>query len=274
MSSTTTKASKATESFKDYFDSLALYEWWEQFTTSFNDNGTFKYQTVHQFIKVKAKNEKQRKFLWYILGPAIVLEGDETNGHSDYSAFKQFDWADKREQGFWYSNANTEKLKQEATKAYGAMDEVRAVGKVNLDDICRIKTILDQLDREYGGQLNIPSFSSKENALRIATYTSLRSQLQIQLHSAQLMYAKTRGVDMNQLSELVAVAGASILGTLSGHVGKEDPALTAKIGTMDKLRDMLLTKSTNYEMPLPDKDMEAIIKDTGRIIHIDQKKVQ
>ena len=271
---TKTKATKKRElTLKEYFDSIDFAEWWEEFATSFQKNGTFKYPTVYSFTKSKAKSKRHKDFLWWVLGPKVELHKDEVIGHKEFESFPQYDWADKREIGFWYSSKNTEAIKKEAQRSFSAMDEVRAIGKLNLDDVGRLKTVIDQLDREYAGQLQLSNLSAKENILRVETYISLRSKFQDLLHRAQVMYAKTRGVDMSQLDSLLAITGSSILGTIAGKA-QDDPAQTKKLGIIDSLNQMMLSKANAYRMDLPDKDAETIIKDMGKLVVLDKKKVQ
>lgn len=255
---------------QEYYESLDLYAMWEKFSLSYEENGQHKYITVHSFIRKFTKDEKKREFLWWILGPT---GGQPRN--PEFAKYQQFDWDDKRGRQFWCSSAKIENIKREATARMSSIDEVKAIGAFNLDDMSRIKVLCDQLDSEFGGRLQLPNLSAKENDLRLNNYLALRQKLQAMLHDAQMMFAKTRSMDMSQLAEMLAVVGPSMIGQISS-TQQVDENTQRKLNTFNDITQMMLAKSSSWGIDLPDKDMEKIIKKASEptTIVVDKKKVQ
>jgi hypothetical protein len=251
---------------KDYFESIDLYSWWEQFSLSFAENGQHKYITVHSFIKAKTSDPKKREFLWWVLGPK---EGEPRN--KEFKTYPQFDWQNKRGNEFWLSNQKVEDIKHAASSRMNAIDEVRATGEFNLDSLGRLQILLHQLDSEYAGRLNLPNLSAKENSIRLNEYFSLRSKLQGQLHDAQMMFARTRSVDMAQLESLLQVVGPSLIGQITGNTNQVDPATQRKLDAFTDMSTMMLEKANAWNIKLPDADAEKIIRKASSPITIDRK---
>jgi len=260
-------AAKKHERLLDYFNSLNLESWWEQFSMSYTDSGQLKFATVHQFITSKTKDKRKYDFLWWILGPPC----DEPR-NPEHAPFKQFDWQAKRNNGYWTSSEKLNKIKADVSRCNSAFDEVKAIGAFNLDEMVRFKLMADQLDAEYAGRLNLPNLSAKENSIRLNEYINLKMKLQGLMHNAQQMFAKTRSVDFSALSEMLAIAGTAMLGTMS-NTAQVDPEVQRQLDQMQSLNKMMLAKSNTYQMDLPDKDANEIIKNINNTITINRKKV-
>lgn len=262
------KKHKTGSSLHDYFESLDFISWWEDFTQSFTENGQLKYFSVSAFIKAKTKDVKKREFLWWILGKKV--NDGEIPRNKDFAKYPQFDWDAQREKGFWYSNSNIENIKLAASNKMSSIEEVRAIGKFNLDDMGRIKALCDQLDREFGGRLNLPGLSAKENVLRLTNYLHLRQTLQSQLHNAQSMFAKTRSVDMDALEGVLSVIGPTLLGTVANADKQLAPEIQQKVDLFESLTSMQMKKAAKWQMELPDRAMQQAVN--GKTITIDKKK--
>lgn len=259
------KASNKIFKLEEYFESLDLYDWWEKFSLTFQENGQHKYITVHSFIKSRTSDKRKAAFLWWVLGPKA-----DTPRYPEFAKFQQFDWEHKREKGFWLDNGKIKEIKQAATSRMSSLDEVKATGAFNLDDMGNVKKLLDQLDSEFGGRLQLPNLSAKENDLRLNNYLSLRGKLQGMLHSAQEMFAKTRNLDMSQLAEMMAIVGPSMIGQMSNE-SKVSPEEQKKIDTFSELTMMLTRKSAMAGIPMPDADMDKIVKKASSPMVIDRK---
>lgn len=260
------KTRKPAKSLQDYYESIDFYGWWEDFSLTYSENGQHKYITVHSFIKKKTSDTNKRAFLWWILGPK-----DGEPRKAEYKTFPQFDWEYKRGVEFWCSNKNIEDIRTAASNRASGIDEVKAIGSFNLDSMTRIKMLSDQLDREFGGRLQLPNLSAKENDIRLNNFLSLRSKLQAMLHSEQMMFAKTRSVDMAQLDALLQVIGPSLIGQVTTDA-KLDADTQAKVNAFGSLNQMILQKASDWSLKLPDKDMEDIVRKGSKPMLIDRKQ--
>lgn len=269
MAKTTKKQkSKAASSSREskYVDSIDFRSWWESFRFDINKNGTQKYKTVWQFITTRTKVGWQRDLLYWMLGPKV--EGDPA---SPYSKFEQFDWDDKLKKGVWYASDNIEKLHRSLDAKHNAMSKLAELGGVNVDFIARLQNILATIDSEFGGRLQLPDLSRKANEARIDLYMKLNRQVLDMLREAQVMYGKTQGVDLVQLTQFIGMFGkgmgqvagmGQILGlNTSDAVSEED---SKHKDAFSKILDMVVTKSANYDLQLPDKKMEEILVDSRK----------
>jgi hypothetical protein len=244
---------------QNYYESLDLQTWWEQFTTKCNENGTLKYPTVWSFISAKTKDKKQRSFLWWLLGPKGESE--------EYKKYPQFDWEDRKEKGHWYNSTNVDKLKKEVKAHTNALDALREVGKVNIDFISRLVHLAQEIDREYLGRLFLPELSQKENTFRVKTYTNLLGDLQLMMDRAQIMFGRTQGMDLERLDTFLEMFGkgmsqaAAQMGFVNAKTidAEVDPSRSA----MQKVMEMVMAKKAAFDLDLPDPEMDEIISNTS-----------
>jgi hypothetical protein len=251
---------------QEYLGSLDLREWWEVFATSMNKNGTQKFPTVWSFIKAKAKHKWQRHFLYWLLGPKA------SEGKSNYSAFPQYDWESKRDNGFWYSSKNIENLRAEIKRKDTSFARLQTAGESLIDDLAELSELQKQISREFGPRLFLDNLKSDENASRVSLYLTMKRQVQeMKAHLLQT-FAKTQGMDMNQLSnflELFAHGMGSAASAQLGYGGgakqlegsKEEKQYNSVLG---QLCDMTLRKSAELELALPDSEAERIVQETVR----------
>lgn len=260
------KVKKKHDSYRTYFDSLDLSEWWDEFANTFEKNGTQKFQTVYSFIKTKTKDKKKRDFLWWILGPKL----EDTTGHA-LANYSQYDWQEKRERGFWHSSANVEELRKTVKRQHSSLEQVRELGKVNIDFLATLKNVSDQIDREYNGQIFLKSLSAKENAARARLYIELKKDLSEMIKEVQLVFAKTQGVDMERIEGMLQIIGPAMMQRIFGvSDGEQEPQ--GRGGLQDvagKLTKMLMNKAVDYEMTLPDESMNtAVTKEAPVLINV------
>jgi hypothetical protein len=252
------KKSKTKDRLEEYFSSLDFTDLWESFSTDCNENGTLKYATVWSFVKAKTKESWKQKFLYWILGP--IGTSDE------YKKYDQFDFDKRRENGHWYNSANASKLANEVKKHNNALESLREVGKVNISFISRLENLAKEIDREYSGRLFLPNLSAKENTLRAANYTQLLDRLQQMMGQAQIMYGRTQGMDLERLDQFFAMFGqgmgqaAAQMGLASG--GKIIEGQTPASAAITKIADMIAQKAANFELELPDSDMNDIVTES------------
>lgn len=262
---------KTNSKLASYDSSLDYQSMWESFCNSTNKNGTQKYKTVWSFIKAKTKTDWQQKFLWWRIGP----KADEIN--AAYKDFSQYDWEAKRERGFWHSDTNIVQLKNEIANKNNALSKIAQVGQLNLDMMSQLKNVIDQLNREYGNQLFLPELDVKENALRLKLFLATHREVAELLQMYQLTFAKTQGIDIQNLSDFLAMfqggmanaagnnAAANALGFGSG---KQIDAESEDSAAMRQIASMMIKKAAKQGLPLPDPEMENII-----VMRNDKRKV-
>jgi hypothetical protein len=241
-----------------YYDRIDFAEWYEEFVNATNKNGTPKFKTVHAFIKSKIKdNQKKRyKVLWWILGPKIEVGIDEVAPFD----LPQFDWLQKRERGHWYSSENIDGLKNDVNRAASSIEQVAGLGKVNLEQISRLRELQKLVDQEYA-QLFIPELSAKENQLRVRDYLSILERIQLLSSQAQEQFAKTKSVDMRNISEFLQMFGQSMQRQVLGNkaIQEEDKDAVGRRNIAGLLVDMVMKKAVSHELPLPDEAMKEIV---------------
>lgn len=263
------RGSKPTGSSKEdkleaFVDSLDLMTMWESFAHSFNSNGTTKYKTVWSYISSYTKNTKDREVLYWLLGPKVDI------GDNERPKFKlvQYDWEEKRKKGFWYSSENIETLTADIHRKASAYESVRQAGKVNVDIIVMLNGLLKQLEDEFGGRLFLPDLSMKENTMRAQLYMGLVEKITTISNQAQLMYARSQGMDLERLDEFYSMFGTAMGKTAATLMGTKQEELGDGKGShhlqsmFSKVVEMTTSKALEYAMPLPN-DLAAAIKEVS-----------
>jgi hypothetical protein len=246
--------SRKGDSISAYFKAIDFAEWWDEFALAVLKNGSPKFKTIFQFVKTKAKSQKQKEFLWWILGPKV-----KENGQHPYSAYDQWDWEEKRDKGFWFSSQNIENLRAEVKRKHSSMEAIRTMGQINIDFIGQLIEVSNQLDREYLGQLTLPNLTAAQNEARINLYLSTKKQIQQMLNEAQLMYSKTQGVDVQRLESFLNVFGTRMADTLAGvSSDSEQGSRPSMLRTAEQFTKMLAGKAENYDLSIPAKVEEEL----------------
>jgi hypothetical protein len=250
---------------KVYLGSLDLKEWWEEFATASNKNGTQKFPTVWTFIKHKAKHGWQRDFLYWLIGPPA------SEGKSPYPETPQYDWATKRERGFWYSSENIEHLKSEIKRKDTSFARLQTAGESLLDDLAELSELQKQISKEFGGRLFLEKNTAEENSARAHLYLEMRQRVQEMKAHVLQTFAKTQGMDMNQLSNFLELfangMGAAASQQLGYGGGKYLPDGDGKgesgsyNSVLRQLCDATLKKAADLELELPSEG-QTIIKET------------
>ena len=240
-----------------YVDSLDFNAMWESFANSFNENGTPRYRTVWSFITKQTKDAKERDILYWMLGPRVEIE----KGQKPKYSLEQYDWEDKRQKGFWFSSKNIENLKTDIHNKASAYESVRQAGRVNVDTIAMLNNLLRQLETEFGGRILLPNLTTKENMLRANLYMNLLERITKLSTDAQLMYAKSQGLDLENLDAFFQLFGAQMgktAATLMGQKAELADKTNPLQAQFSKVVEMVTTKATEFSLPLPDNLAQAI----------------
>lgn len=258
------------DKIEDFVNSLQLNEMWEEYAHGFNSNGTPKYKTVWSYISKFTKVPRERDILYWMLGPKVILEDEQIPKYK----LEQYDWEARRQQGFWYSSKNIETLKSDISRKASAYESVKQAGKVNVDTIAMLNGLLRQLDEEFGGRLFLPDLSMKENTLRAQLYMMLVEKITTISNQAQLMYARTQGLDLERLDQFFSMFGTSMGRTASMLMGQTLEADSSGINPLTKqyakVVEMVTAKASEYDLPIPD-DIAAAIQEVQQEV-VQEKK--
>lgn len=243
----------------DYVNSLDLVNMYEEFTQSFNDNGTPKYKTIWSYITAFTKDAKKRDILYWLLGPKVTIEKGQIAKYD----LDQYDWESKRRNGFWFTSDNIENLKQDIHSKASAYASVKEAGKVNLDTIAVLNGLLKQVLDEFGGGIFLSKLSIKENAFRAQLLLQLIEKITSISNNAQLMYARTQGLDLERLDQFFQLFGTSMGRTAALLMGNqlessEDDKNNQLQKQFSQVVKMVTQKSTEYELPIPTDIADAI----------------
>jgi hypothetical protein len=255
------KATAKLDKLETFVDALDLQSMWEDFCNTFNDNGTQTYKTIWAYISKFTKDAKHRDILYWMLGPAVDIKPGEVGKYK----LDQYDWETKRKNGYWYEDSNIKELQAQIHHKASAYDSIREAGKVNVGTITMLHKLLQQLEDEFGGRLFLPKLSMKENAFRATLYMQLLERITNISRDAQLMYAKTQGLDLNQLDAFFQMFGNQMGKTANMLMGQkaelEDVGDNHLKKTFGQAISMVMSKAQEFDMPLPD-DLAAAIKET------------
>jgi hypothetical protein len=246
---------------KLFFRNINWAEWWEDWYTSLNEHGGYRYQKLRDFIRARAKSEEQRRFLFWYLG-----EEDEQDSHErsvyPFATCPQ-DWLRRRAQSGYLSETNLIKFGAEIRRRMGALAALKEVGdRVILNSLARAEKMAQQLDEEMGGRLFLPQLSAEGNAARAQLYLGLHGKLLNHKKQAQDMYARAHGVNFDDMAGLMSLMQASVI---SSTPDRQDPRQRA----LQAMSDLMVEKATRLKLPLPE-DAEAIIVDASEVV--EQKK--
>jgi hypothetical protein len=128
-----------------------------------------------------------------------------------------------------------------------------------------MENLAQQLDAAMGGTLFVEGLDLKANMSRAEAYVSLHERLLNMIGTAQAMYAKSHGInfdDMNGFAALVA-GTAMAAAQLEGGDKKEKPEELA----ISALVKMTMAKASRFKnLPLPEDAEASIIEATSTVV--------
>jgi hypothetical protein len=240
---------------------------WEDWYLSVGTEGQFKYRFIRTFVKVIGESMEQRRFLNWYLGPKI--DSDPDTLRYPYVADGPVDWAEKRKSGGWFTHKNLTVLGKEITRRMNALDALREAGnQCTLSSLVRAEQLAQRLDEEFRGSFFLPGLSLHSNQERAELYVSLHTKLLDLKAKAQDLYAKSHGVNFEDMSGLVRLMEATAMASAQAQLieGKQPTKMEA---ALNKFVQMTMAKASRYDLPLP-TDIEASV--TEVVTAIDAKK--
>lgn len=251
--------SKVLTDMSYYFRSVDWAEYWEEWFLGVKPDGSRKYIRLRDFIAAHAESKEQETFLIWYLGPET--ENSKIEG-KDYLRFAPapVDWIAHRKSGGWFTNANMRLLSADITRRMNALECLREAGnKVSLHAYLRAGQLAAQIDEAFKGAIFLPGLTMNDNAQRAKLYMELQERALKLQGKAQSLYARSHGVNFDDMAGLVKIMEASALSAqqqalISGAA--ETPVQAALRGIVE----MTVIKAHRYGLKLP-PDAEAKIVD-------------
>lgn len=245
-------------------------QWWEEWFTSIQADGKYLYTTIRGFAKTKTKIKAQEQFIRWYLGPKPE-EKPEENTESPYPwcVSGPLDWMEKRKSGGWFTDSSIRDFGKEIRRRMTALEALREAGNgVTLNSLVRAEQLAQELDRSFKGRMFLDSLSWDANLVRARAYINLHNDILGMKARAQDLYAKSHGVNFDDMSGLtVLLQAAAIGGATSGDEDKRGKA------ALSSVVDMMLRKSQKYDMELPPGAVE-VLSEAVEKEHAKKKNVQ
>ena len=235
---------------------------WDSWYLTLRENGSPRYKTIRQFAKAKSRNIEQQRFLEWYLGPPLTDPAtgelvDDPKADKYKFAKKPQDWKLKRDTHGWYSESAIKTVSREITHRTQALDKLAAAGdSITLNSLARMEQLAQRLDKEFRGRFFADNLSWDQNEKRAQLYVSLHQKLLGMIGKAQDIYAKSHGINFDDMEGFAHIIAASI----SVRSQVEGGAKTQVQGLLEQFAQMTIAKSVKHKLPLP-VDYEAKIVD-------------
>jgi len=245
---------KTLDDMRAFHNSISWTEWWEDFFLGIDDRGHFKYCHIGAFSTYKARNDAQRRYLQWYLGP----DTDEPNPL--YPWARPQNWIAKRISGGWYSDKSVKAFAQSIQARVLSLEAIRESGdKLILTSWTRIKMLDDQIDASFNGRLMLDNLSDEDNERRTKLYLELKSKVLSLQERYFNLYTKANGINFDDQGLGDILASAVIKAKQIGEVAERSRTSIV----VEKLIDNVLDKSHRFGVALPDDVTRTIIDVTS-----------
>lgn len=242
-----------------YFRGTDWSDLWQRWYLSVDGENERKYKSLREFCKDIAESKEQKHFLLWYLGPKPE-EGEVDLEAPKYKFIPDgpVDWVKRRNSGGWFTEGNLKAFGMEITRRMNALDALREAGKITLHSLVRAEQLAQRLDEAFNGTFFIPGMTLEGNEKRAKLYLDLHERILGMKSTAQDLYAKSHGVNFEDMSGLAALMQASALAATlrDAEGGTLDPAQSA----IKAFVQMTLAKSSRYNLPLPEGAEGSIIE--------------
>jgi hypothetical protein len=254
-----------------YFRYTDWASMWTEWYQSVGEDGRRKYRTVYQFVKEKAESKEQFSFLAWYLGPKPF--DDEKDEHQKKYSFVPDgpeDWVKRRNENGWYTSKNLEKFTAEIRRRDNVLDAMQEAGRtVTLSSIARAEKLAQRIDQYFQGEPLLEGASLAENTSRAGFYLRLQRDVMGLQERAFNLFAKSHGVNFEDMSGLVHLMTASAMAaSVRQSEGKE---ISREQAAVKSIVEMTLAKSSRYQLPIP-KDAEDKIVEAAAQYEVVAKK--
>lgn len=243
--------SRALDDMRRFHRGLDIAEMWQEFFVCVDHAGRPKYRTSKQLAKAYSKNEKQLEFLTWLLG--APNEHDPLN--KEFYFCEPLDYDTKRKTGGWFTEETIRAHSKQIRGELNALTALRLAGDgITINSLSRMEKLAAQLDQDFSGRFFMDGLSWKENMMRARMYVSLHEKLLQMIGYAQDIYAKSHGINFQDMSGFERLLTAQALVAATSRTVTESRA--GKV--LEKLVEMGLEKAAQHRFPLP-VDVEAEI---------------
>ena len=237
---------------------------WSDFYLGMNPDGTRKWKMLYSFIASVAQSPDQKSFLTWYTGPQNSLEKPTPEDIKYSFAGKPQDWVKRRNEEGWFTADNLKRVTSEIRRRNTVLDAMEEVGRsVTLNSVARAEQLAQSIDQYFSGTPLVPDLPLAANVARAEAYIRLQTQVLGLQERAFSLFAKSHGVDFNDLGGLVnfyqAVAlSKSARGEIVETKTREQEALEALV-------QMTLVKSQRYGLPLPEVVETTVVEAAERV---------
>jgi len=240
-----------------FYRTLDLAGLWEEFYASIGSSGRPLYNTVRQFAKAKAVNEKQLEFLLWLFGP----EGADPQADLLYPFAKPLDFEKKRASGGWFTDEALKAHSREIAREISALDALRMAGNgITINSLVRMENLARRLDEDFGGRFFVEGLSMKQNLERASEYVSLHARLLNMIAQAQDIYAKSHGINFADMSGFERLLAAQAMTLAASSNARESRAFQA----IHDITEMTLEKAAKHGFELPSEITNKIVTIEGK----------
>ena len=231
---------RSLDDMRRFHRSLDMSELWEEFYVSMDSSGRPKYNSAKHFARCKAASPKQLEFLTWLFGP----KDDDAERDLEYIFTKPLEFDKRRDTGGWFTDEALRAHSKEITREINALDALRAAGNgITINSLSRMETLARRLDEEFRGRFFVDGVSFKENVYRAKAYLGLHDKLLHMIGYAQDIYAKSHGVNFNDMSAWQQLLTAA---AVKGAVSESRADRVFK-----QLAEMAFEKAAQHRTELP-----------------------
>lgn len=243
-----------------------LTDWaalWEQWYLSVDDYGRPKYKRLWDFIRDAGESQEQREFLLWYLGPKDE-DWASTPEAKKYSWCKSgpVDWVAKKNSGGWFQGQAAVALSNEMDRRMSALDRLQATEPLSRRFLESIAQLDARLDVEFKNSFFAPGLSVTHNNERALTYVDLKRRLLALYERAHDRYAKTLGINFEDMEGLMHVMQAAALAASNKELSGEaitDPGQKFAL----ELTKATMHKFGQYKISLPDSIAKDVVDATA-----------
>ena len=267
------------ESLKTWFGSIDWYDWWNDWFLSVNEKNQYLYKRITNFIDAKAESIEQRDFLHWYLGPESSPEQDDRYVKYANVASSPVGWTKKRAEGGWFHDVGLRAFGNDIIRRTNALDALREAGnKIGVYFMVRAGKMAQTVDEFFHGNPFVPGMSLAENMNRFQQYMAAQEAIQKYYAKAQDLYAKSHGVNFEDMAGLVKIMEAAALSAtqksaIEGHT--QTPMQVA----VSRFVEVAMAKAGKYPAVaqlLPGDVIDAVAEsvEDAQVADKDKKKVQ
>lgn len=236
-------------------------ELWDEWYSAVNRDGGPKYKYLSKFIEVKSRNDAQRDFMRWFLGP----RKEEEESPYKWCSMGPQDWVEKRRTGGWFTDASMGAVSKEIRRRLTALEALREAGNgITLHSLVRAEQLAKEVDRSFNGTMFLEGAKFENNVRRAHAYLELHRQILNMKAQAQDLYAKSHGVNFDDMSGLTVLLQAA-----NNNGGSIDEGTNRNRAAMTALLDMAVQKSLKYDLELPPGAVEVMGEAANKV---DKKK--